>query len=257
MEGIMKSIALTLAATGLLISCGGHSSSHSSKTGPILDPATVDKFEQELLSRRPGMVTLTKESGNYVSLEWNEGTGKFEPKFYPLDELQKETILKIDGDFIYTLSETPNYREVRKESIQKLLKELTQEMPDGAVLTMNGNILSLKFDAGWSYDYETNGHKLSVGTDVAITASVNLENIRCSENTSMKAKNSASIDGAPIALPDTASENVGSCAPSISKSELKLIPLTDVSYCDETVETNDDDSFKCLQNVDMSDLVKE
>ena len=257
MEGIMKFIALTLAATSLLISCNGHTSGSGVIEGTVLDQATVDKFEKELLSRKPGMVTLSKELGKYASIEWNENTGAFESKIDTIDEVEKQTILKVDGDNIYTLSETQDYREVRKESIRKIIHELTHEMPDGSVLSTNGNILTLKFNAGWSFDYETNGHQLSQSSEVAVTASINLDDIRCSENSLMHAVNTATVDGQPIKLPDTTSTNTGSCSPSLSKAELRQIPLKDVSFCDETVDSSDEDDSNCTYNVDMSDLVAE
>lgn len=252
----MKSIALTLALTTLLVSCNDGGSS-SGNEGPVLSPQTVDKFEQELLSRRAGMVTLSKELGKHVYLEWNDSNGKFEPLVYTIDQVEKQTILKVDGDLIYTLTETPDSREVRKESIQMLLKEISEELPDGTVISTNGNILTVSFKADWSFDYESNGHQLNQGSIASIAASINLDDIRCSEKVVMDAKNSATVDGQAVKLPDTQSKTDGSCAPSLTKEQLKQIPLNDVSFCDETIGTNNENESNCTHNVDMSDLVTE
>lgn len=253
---MMKSIALTLALATLAVSCNGNSTS-GKKDGPILDQATIEKFEKELSSRRAGMVTLAQENGTYASLEWNESTGKFEPRTEVTNTLEKNTILKIDGDLIYTLSEDEYSRTVRKESIKKLIKEFTEELPEGSVLSIVGSKLNLQFPMEFSFDYEDQGSQLNFSSKYFINASLNLEDIRCSEDMNVHAYNSATVDGYPYKLPETFSATKGSCAPSISKADLKKIDLKDIYFCDETVETNDEDESNCTTEADLSVLVND
>jgi hypothetical protein len=109
----MKFFGLISVLT-LLVSCGGGSSSKSDKaTSNRFDATAVDKYEEHIRSLRPGMVTETRgNSSDYILLE-DQVSGKFVPHILNEEEISTETILKIEGDKLYMLTEFSDFSEHR------------------------------------------------------------------------------------------------------------------------------------------------
>ncbi len=137
---------ITLLA--VLVSCGGNGGSKA-KEGATLDPLTQDKFEEAIRSLRPGMVTTETTVGTELDFSSDED-GRFTVTAKNADSKSTETVLKIAGDDIYTLVEKDyaeagreTEREVKKESIERLIGDYGQPLPAGFSLSIVNNKITI------------------------------------------------------------------------------------------------------------------
>ncbi len=251
-----------LAFLTVLASCNGSSGGGSIPSkGVRIDPVTADKFEEAIRSQTAGMVNINNENGAYVDLTFNEATGKYDSKIAKMNSKDRDTILKIDGDMIYTLEETfeagklePVSRKVKMESMEQLVKDITEPLPPGTTMTNNGVRLTLKFKFSYTNDLSRDGKNVSQTSNTSAVATINLNNIRCSQLTSMTTTSTLTADGVTTKLPTTDSGNSNTCGPTLTSAQLKAIPLTNIELCDET-SGDDNAEIKCHTEADLSHLV--
>lgn len=250
----MKNLGvITLLA--VLVSCGGNGGSKA-KEGATLDPLTQDKFEEAIRSLRPGMVTTETSIGTELDISADEG-GRYTVTSKNADSTSTETILNINGDDIYTLVEKDfaeagreTEREVRKESLERLIADFSSALPAGFSVSIVNNKLSV---TGSSTDVWELGANAKINSAFKVNSSVNLNDIRCSERSQMVHTGKMTQNGKVTSLPTTGTTDVGGCGTTLSAAQLRAINLTDVTLCDES--TGDED-YSCEYNQDLSHLVQ-
>lgn len=257
----MKVFGLITMLT-VLASCGGSGGGSSANQSRKIDPVTADKFEQAIRSQKAGMVEISAENGSYVDLTFNSITGKYDSKIATEKHLNRDTILKIDGDIMYTLSESfedgqaePVSREVRMESLTEMVKDITEPMPPGTEIVINGNKMSLKFNFNYTNDLSMGtGHTITQTVNTTANTSINLDNIRCSQMTNAVSTNSITQDGVVSKLPTTTSTNSTTCGATLTKTQLQALNLKNIRLCDET-SGDDEAEIECHVEADLSSLV--
>lgn len=244
----------------VLASCGGGGGS-SSNVIKSIDPITADKFEQSIRSQKAGMVKNDTEKGNYVDLDYNEARRNFDISIKDMNSNSRDTILKIDGDTIYTLQEEfedgkaeATRRSVKMESMDQLVKDITEPLPPGTSLSMNGNKMSLKFKFSYTNDFTIDGVSAKQTMNTTAVASIDLTNIRCSQTSVMSTASVLIINGNTQNLPTTGANTASACGATLTRAQLKAIPLTNLELCDET-SGDDEAEVKCNAAADLSYLV--
>lgn len=248
----MKTIA-AIAALSLLASCGGHDSSKNQ--GAKLDPITVDKYEQAIRALKPGMTKTKTSTGTTIDFKVS-AQGKWSGVLVADNSTEKETILNIIGDDMYTLVETTDNtgtdREVKKESIEGLIRAAAKPMPAGFSMKMNGSIMTITAKMKMDFDLDV-GVKMKTSSSMNFT--VNTDDIRCSDRQTTSTASSIVQDGSSTGLPNTSSVSVSACGTTLSSGDLKAIDLKSIRLCDETKET-DEETSNCTGDQDLSYLVQ-
>lgn len=242
----------------LLSSCGGGGGS-SSKENRFIDPQTADKMEQAIRSQKAGMVGIRTENGNsyYVDIDNNEVIVKEDLT----NETDKETILKVAGDAIYTLREsfengsaTPYNRKVIKDSLERMVKELSEPLPEGTSVSVKNNILTIKLNFNYSYDYMNTGRSVITNARVNGYFTLNLDNPRCSSRSSSVTASSVKVDGVETKLPNSTSNSAETCGADLSQAQLRALDLSSIELCDESVDGGESETT-CDSATDLSYLV--
>lgn len=249
----MKNIALMSLVT-LLVSCNGSGGgSHPTGQGPASSESasafTTDHYEKYLRSLKPGMnsESVTTEPYYFVNEE-----GKIELKI--IRTISKDTILKVEGDLLYSLEEIDSEGEQTKlvhiRSMNKMIRQNKERMS----YSVSGNTVSGSFRSSDAYTlYGSNYEEIEIVEKQLFTKTFTLANYECPARTIGKYTTTATIDGKPVKLPSAEFVSERSCGEVIRREDLKNIDLTQVYECDAT--ESDEDEKDCSEDpLDMSDL---
>jgi len=218
-------------------------------------------MEQTIRGQKAGMVGIQKEDG--MSYYGDVVDGKVIVKSEKMNNIAKEIILKVDGDTIYTLEETfengeaiPRTRQVTKDSLNRMVRELSEPLPEGSSVSVSNNIMTVKMSFNYSFDYVISGHQVVQATTINGTFTLNLENPKCTGQSSSVGVNTVTVDGVLTKLPNSTSKNSETCGADLSSTELKALDLSSIKLCDESVEVGEDEPTPCEDPADLSYLVE-
>lgn len=243
-----------IALLSVVTACGGSGGGGQSK-GKTLDPLTQDKFEEAIRSLAPGMVTIETSVGSTYNLDRDEN-GKYSAKVESDNTTTEETVLKVDGDDLYTLVvETDDDngevdRHVKKESREKLVRNYSEPLPKGFTISISGNKLSVAGTMTDDWEVEP-GTKLV--SSFTMNMSMNLDDIRCSSRSKTTSSGKLIQDGKTTKLPNTVSTDITGCGRTLTRTELRALDLSNISLCDETAG---DEDVNCEGNQDLRHLVQ-
>lgn len=244
-----------LSLLAVLVSCGGSSGGGGNNGGEKLDPYTIDKMEQAIRSQTPGMVKTETITG--TSPSFNTTTEEPTLSVGSANTVIKETVLNVTGDEIYTLveetetGETTPVRSVKKESIEQLVRELS-EPSQGLSFSTSGDVLTMR--GNMSFEFELGDPKLIYRTNLNLSGTINLNDPRCSVKTSTAQTSTIFRDGQARSSVNTNAKSSTACGRTLTRGELKAIDLANISLCDET--TGDDEGDNCQYGQDLSYLVE-
>lgn len=245
----MKHLALSLLAL-----CSFQALAQVATTSE-LDPETLAKFEASIRAQTAGMVKTDVVTG--TSPDFDMIGENYVLKLGSANSKTKETVLRVDGDAVYTLVEnfengeaTPS-REVKRESITQLVEEISNPIPNASI-SVSGNALTVNFSDVYDSQLGVNDYVFSM--TVNATATVDLNDIRCSMKSSTQDFSKLVRKGVTVSSLKTATATKTVCGPSLSRDELRAIDLSSIRLCDET--TGDEETNNCLEDQDLSYLVK-
>lgn len=246
----MKVLGLLLVFS-VFVSCGKDSS--KAKESRVLDPVTLEKFDKHLQSLRPGMVTVQTTQGQDYDVN-SRDNGTLDIRVIPETLREKETILNISGDTMYTLVEefedgdAPTFRQVIKESLSQLSRENAEPLPEGFSIRVSGNNLSVS----GVYGYMMSFPEATFGAEGRIEMSLNLDDIRCSPRQNVHITNVRLLqDDVTTLFPDLRSEARTHCERTLSQTDLRGIDLRRITLCDETIDSD----HNCEYGQDLQHLV--
>lgn len=247
----MKNSLGMIAVLTVLVSCGGSSDSKKSE-GSMLDPLTVDKYEEQLRDSVAGMNATKTTTGTTIDLV--QVGGRWTGTTKPENRVEKEIILKIDGDAMYSLVEETDDngtdRRVKKESIEALVRSSSKPLPKGFKRTQMGDILTLTGKINMDFEIEPG---VMMRSSSIANYTVNTNDFRCTGM--MKMKMNMKIGGTK--LPQTESQEVTNCGTNLSAAALKAINLTNMKLCIVKEDTEEhEDSESCTYGNDLSYLVQ-
>ena len=235
----------------------------SSAKVSAIDPVIAEKFEAAIRSQRAGMVSIFSENGSSLELNYNETFGRYESKIYNKKTSTRETVLKIDGDTIYTLTEDydngnakPTSREVKMESISQKIKDISEPLPLGTKVLVRGDLMTMKFSFPYTIDLSMDtGKTITQAGNIKSTMNINLNDIRCSQATNSEDSSNLNQNGVVMNLQTMTSRSTKTCGASLSKAQLQKIYLKNIPLCDQT-SGDDDADVNCQTEADLSYLVK-
>lgn len=250
----MKNIALMSLVT-LLVSCngsgGGSSSNEQNPTSSTSASAfSVDHYEKYLRTLKPGMTseTVSSEPSYFVNDE-----GKLDMEM--ITAVSKDTILKIDGDIIYSLEVIESEGDQDKLVHIRSMKEMIRNNKKLMKYSVSGNVVTQSYSSSDSWTLEgLNGEEFALEQEQSFRKTFTLGSYECPATTKGTYKTKATIDGKPVKLPVSEFVSETSCGEMLKKKDLKKIDLTEVYKCDST--ESDEEEYECSEEtVDMSDLL--
>lgn len=253
-EIFMKNIALMSLVT-LLVSCNGSGGgSHSTGQGPASSESasafTTDHYEKYLRSLKAGMTseTTSTEPSYFVNDE-----GQLELEM--ITAVSQETILKIDGDLIYTLEVSDSEGDQAKLVHIRSMEEMVRNNKKLMKYTVSGNIVTQSYSSSDSWTLEgINGEEIALEQEQSFRKTFTLGSYECPATTKGTYKTKATIDGKPVKLPASEFVSQTNCGEMLKKKDLKKIDLTEVFKCDST--ESQEEEYECTEEtVDMSDLL--
>lgn len=253
----MKKILAPLFMLPLLFACGKKSSS-SSGSGTE-DIGELLRQQQEAIRLLPrGHLTISTTTG--ITHDWSLNTelSKWVWKERAEHSQEKEIILRKDNDLTYTLLEerdliTRNvYRRVALERESFAEMEEILQIPGIRVVD---RVLFVPFDFSVESDFTTpEGGTAILAMNGHVEAQVNLKAPGCDIIAKTTGIHTMTQNGATETLPATTSTAVTVCGGVLSNAELKALDLSSVTFCDETIETEEDN---CQYNTNMSFLTSD
>lgn len=168
-----------------------------------------------------------------------------------------EVVLKMEGNLVYKYETSNEAGEEGRKTVtlskmpsQADLDEFLAR-PDSRVVN---DIATVTFTSTEEWN-PTDGS--TVSSKYTVNARVNLKNVHCDSSASTAVSDSfLTQNGTRTRMPSVSSSSVTSCPEILSMEALKAIDLSSVTYCDQTVQ-DDDNSVTCESNKDMSFLTSD
>ncbi len=87
---------------------------------------------------------------------------------------------------------------------------------------------------------------------------VNRQNPYCDADATVRTTEAKlTFNGVVTPIPDTLTKQTFTCGRTLSVSELKELDLSDVTFCDDTIAEEDEDSYSCESNKDLEYLTSD
>lgn len=241
----MKAL-LPVILLATLVSCGEKAESKKPDYGMF-----ASKLEEaERAALKPGVVRLTKESGNTLGV--NDYTGRM--IHTAVKKSMKEIVLKVDGDNYYTYVESTegDYNHLKKrveihsfsqQTLAQLLKEKGAQVSDDSV----------NLRASYSERIDKEGEYGAVYGLFTVDLSINQGNLCEGYLRQTFSELRGHREGEWYNLPNAVEDNIMTCGKRLTNNELKAIKLDIIQVCDERTDEYREWE-KCKDNQDMRHL---
>jgi hypothetical protein len=233
----LKNFAL-ISLFSTLVACSGSGGGGSK--------SNLEAYRSGLTQSR-GEVTVTQHDGETFDIGVEDGKVTIGRKANVYTS--KEIVLRIEGNEIYTLNEDiidgkVENRYVRLDTSDPVAD--LQKLLDNGQARIAGNTIHLQLNDTDQMDYLGSTLDFTFST----TGTGSLVKPNCNFSATMIQNVVMNTNGVVSSIKDIKSTQKGTCDKKLSSAELKAINLSDVSFCDDSTDSN-------CENKDMSFLVND